>query len=440
LKKDDDGRYRYVSDEKEECVYDEVIKTDQPQGTFTYQADSYGSYIVRLKGKGQNAHTASLKFHVSGWGYQPWAMERPDRIDLELDKKSYVSGDEARLIIKSPFKGKALITISKDDVLSTQVIELQNATQEIPIIVTDDFAPNAYISVSVIKPVISGEKWSVHRAYGIVPLMMDNSEHQLNVQVKSPESILPRKSVDIAIEVKNKDGLPQSSEISVALVDEGVLRLTGFKIPNPYEFFFGKRSQTIQTMDLYSLLMPEIDQKKIGADSSPSAGKGVDFDPRKHMNPVSAKRVKPVALWKSGIVTDENGKASVTFDVPQFAGNLKVMVVSAGEDDFGSAETDIQVAEPVMVKPTFPRFLSSGDKFIIPVSVFNTSGNDGMAKITIETSEGFAIVSQKEIEVNVKDKAEGFVQFEFKAPVLPGKGHIKITASALSFTLPSISF
>lgn len=429
LKKDQDGRYRYVSDEKEECVYDEVIKTETPQGTFSYKADFYGSYIVRLKGKGDNAHTASLKFHVSGWGYQPWAMERPDRIDLELDKKSYTSGEEARLMIKSPFKGKALITISKDEVLSTQVVALENETQEIPIAVTDELAPNAYVSVTVIKPVIPGEKWSAHRAYGIIPLMMDNSAHQLDVQVKAPQSMLPRKSVDIALEVKNKDGMPQSSEVSVALVDEGVLRLTGFKTPDPYEFFFGKRRQDIQTMDLYSLLMPEIDQKKIGADSSPSAGKGVDFDPRKHMNPVSAKRVKPVALWKSGIVTDAQGKATVTFDVPQFSGNLKVMVVSAGDNDFGSADADIKVAEPVMIKPTLPRFLSSGDTFMIPVPVFNTSGSDGKASITIEVSDGFEVISQKAFDIDVKDKTEGFARFELKAPLLPGKAHIKISAS-----------
>ena len=429
LKKDKNDRYRYVSDEREECIFEDTIKTDVAAGKFMFTADSYGSYIVRIKGKEETDHVASLKFHCSGYGYMPWAMERPDRIDLELDKKVYNSGEEAVLLIKSPFKGKALIAISKDDVISTKVINLENETEEVPITINEEFSPNAYISVTVIKPVVPGEDWSTHRAYGIIPVMLDNSIHKLKVVVSAPESVLPRKEVEININVNNAEGLPESAELSVALVDEGVLRLTGFKTPDPYEFFFGKKGQRIETMDLYSLLLPEFGKKKVGSDSTPSGGRGVGFDPKKHMNPISAKRVTPVVLWKSGIIANEQGKATVRFDIPQFAGNLKVMVVSTGRDEFGNAEADLKVAEPLMIKPTFPRFLSSEDKFDIPVSIFNTSGNEGTANISIETSEGFEVVNQKTFSVNVKDNAEGFIKFEIKSPDLPQKGRIKISAS-----------
>jgi len=426
LKKDENGRYRYVSDEKEETVFEDTLKTMQANGKFTFTPDSYGSYIVRIKGKEEGTHTASVKFHCSGYGYMPWAMERPDRIELELDKKIYKSGDEATLLVKAPFKGRALLTISKDTVLFSKVVDLENATQEIPISITEDFAPNAYCSVTVIKPVIPEEKWSAHRAYGIIPIMFDNSQHKLRVNVSNPESTLPNKTVDLNIEVTNAEGLPQPSELSVALVDEGVLRLTGFETPDPFEFFFGKRGQKISTSDIYSLLMPEFGKEKIGGDSTPSAGKG--FDPKKHLNPISAKRLKPVVLWKSGVVADEQGKARVTFDVPQFSGNLKVMVVSAGTDDFGNATSDIKVSEPLMVKPTFPRFLSSEDKFVVPVSVFNTSGKDGIANISIETSEGFVINEENKISVEVKNNSEGFVSFNIEVPKIPQKGKITIHA------------
>jgi len=427
LKKDKNGRYRYVSDEKEECIYKNTIKTEQANGKFTFTPDSYGSYIVRIKGKEEGAHTASAKFYCSGYGYMPWAMERPDRIELELDKKIYNSGDEATLLVKAPFKGKALLAISKDRVLFTKIIDLENATQEILIPIREDFAPNAYCSLTVIKPVIPEEKWSAHRAYGIIPIMLDNSQHKLKVNVNNPESMLPNKTVVLDIEVTGAEGLPQPSELSIALVDEGVLRLTGFETPDPFEFFFGKRGQKIETSDIYSLLMPEFGKKKIGGDSTPSADKA--FDPKKHLNPISAKRVKPVVLWKSGIVTDEQGKAGVTFDIPQFSGNLKVMVVSAGTDDFGNATSDIKVSEPLMIKPTFPRFLSSEDEFIVPASVFNTSGKDGTANISVETSGGLVVTDQKTFSVEVKNNSESFVSFSVKAPELPQKGKIKISAS-----------
>jgi len=433
LKKDDKGEYKYVSESKEEVVLEDSIKATS--GTFVFTPKSWGDYIIRVKGKDKNTHTASLKFYCSEPGYMPWAMERPDKIELGLDKTVYSAGEQAKLLIKSPFKGKALITISKDKLISVRSIELTEPTQEIPITIDESFGPNAYCSVTVIKPIISDEQWIAHRAYGIIPIVLDNSSHSLTVSVNSPSQAAPKDTVKVDIDVKSASPV----ELSVALVDEGILRLTGYKTPDPFDFFYGRRGNGIATSDIYSLLMPEFGKKKIGADSTPSGDKGPQYDPKKHLNPISAKRVKPIVLWKSNVVTDKQGKASLEFKIPEFVGNLKVMAVAVSGKDFGNAQGDIKVVEPLMIMPTIPRFLASGDEFVLPIGIINKTGKDGDVAVSIEVSDGFKVMGEKTSHLNLKNGGEGLTNFKLTAPAMPQKGEIKIIASLDTFTSSQIT-
>lgn len=430
LKKDEKGEYRYVSESKEEVVFEDTIRPTESLGTISFTPKSWGDYIMRIKGKDKNTHTAGVKFYCSEPGYMPWAMERPDKIELGLDKQAYAIGDQARLVIKAPFKGKALITISKDEVISVKSIELTDSTQEIPISIDESFAPNAYCAITVIKPVISDEQWVSHRAYGIIPITLDNSAHKLNIDIKAPSQAAPKDTIKVDIDVKSAN----PTELSVALVDEGILRLTGFKTPDPFDFFYGRKGNYIATSDIYSLLMPEFDKKKIGADSTPSGDKGPEYDPKKHLNPISAKRVKPIVLWKTNVITDKQGKASLEFKMPEFVGNLKVMAVAVSDRDFGSIQGDVKVVEPLMIMPTIPRFLSSGDEFILPVTIINKTGKDGNVTISLELSDGFKLTSENSINISVKNNGDGAGSFKITAPKAPQKGEIKIIASMDNFT------
>ena len=429
IKKDEDGEYRYISESREESIFETSVTITDGAGRFTYAPRSRGDYVLRIKGKDKNAHAASIEFSSWETGYMPWAMERPDRIELELGKKSYKPGDTARLLVKSPFKGKALITISQEEVLRADIVELTEATEEIPIIIKEDFGPNVYCAVTVIRPVELEDEWSSHRAYGIISIMLDDSAHKLKVKVSAPEKVSPYDTASVNVDIKGESGNTGEAELSIALIDEGVLRLTGFKTPDPFRFFYGRRGNKIETSDIYSLLMPEVGEKKVGADSAPAGDRAAGYDPKSHLNPIKAERVKPVALWKTGIITDAEGKATVEFKIPQFVGNLKIMVVAAGGKDFGNGDSDIKVAEPLMIKPTIPRFLSVKDVFIVPASVLNTTGKDGKAIVSIEASQGFKINGKQSFNIHLSDNGEESVSFKLVAPLEPGKGEIIISAS-----------
>ncbi|MBU0897475.1 MAG: hypothetical protein KKB76_07645, partial [Candidatus Omnitrophica bacterium] len=170
--------------------------------------------------------------------------------------------------------------------------------------------------------------------------------------------------------------------------------------------------------------------------SVPSAGKlkKSGFDPKKHLNPISAKRVEPVVLWRGSLITDSTGKASAVFRIPQFTGNIRVMAVVSSGADFGNSEADIKVAEPLMIEPTIPRFLASNDEFILPVSIYNKTGIDGEVTISLKTSDGFRILDAPEQRMHVDKNKEAVVKFRIKAPDVPQKGKIQIQASLANYT------
>ncbi len=437
LKKDKKGRYRYTTESREEVILDKPIDAAASKGEFSFTPAKWGDYIVRISGIEENSHTASIKFHASGyWSSQPWAMERPDRIELQLDKKSYAKGEIAKLLIKSPFKGKAIISCSTDKNIYTDVVEIDSLSKTVDIPVLDEFDPNAYCAVSVIRPVKAEEKWSAHRAYGIIPLVVDHNDKKINLSITAPSKVSSKDKVVVDI---TQQGTSEPLNLTVALVDDGILRLTGFKTPDPFDFFYGVRANGIETSDVYSLLMPEFSEDKVGGDSAPSGGKA--YNP-KRSNPVSAKRVKPLAIWKTNVLTDNQGKARVEFSLPEFNGTLKYMVVASGEDSFGSASGDIKAISPIILTPTVPRFLAMNDEFVVSTSVFNMTGKDDTILVSVDVLDSFKVLDEAKKEVFLKNEQEGFISFKIKAPSIPQKGSIKVSAVAgnentsMSFEVP----
>ena len=420
IKKNEKGQWQWVTECREDCFDHKALTS---QGVFAFTPQNAGDYVLRFKGAGEKAHAASLKLFVEGPGVVSWAKERPDRIELAFDKPTYTVGETAQLTIKPPFAGKGLLTCASDKVFLSKTLDVGTAAQQEAIPITEDFSPNAYCALTVIRPVTAGEQGISHRGYGVAPVVVNTEVHKTTVNVKAPAEVRPKDTA--RLDIQGPAGKPM--EFSVSLVDDAILRLTGYKTPDPYGFFYGRRMNALQTSDIYSLLMPELEEDKASPDSSPS-GDGAAYN-AKHHNPVNVKRIKSAVIWKSHIVTDTEGKASVDFTVPEFNGKLKWIVVGAGENDFAAQAGDIKVVDPLVPNPFLPRFLAMNDDFLLPISVFNMTKTAGSVSVVIEPSAGFAVTGEKTQSVAIEPGKEGVVVFKMKAPVKPQKGEIKISAS-----------
>jgi uncharacterized protein YfaS (alpha-2-macroglobulin family) len=433
IRKDANGKWQWVTESREDCFDHKPLTLQDAAGVFVFTPQDAGDYVLRFKGAGEKAHAASVKVFVEGPGVVSWAKERPDRIELAFDKPAYAVGETAQLTVKTPFAGKGLLTCASDSIFLSKTFDVSAEAQQEAIEITEDFSPNAYCALTVIRPVTAGEQWTSHRGYGVVPVVVNNEVHMTVIEVKAPAEVRPKDTA--RLDIQGPVGQPM--EFSVALVDDAILRLTAFKTPDPYAFFYGKRMNALTTSDIYSLLMPELEEEKVGADSSPS-GDGAAYD-AKHHNPVNAKRVKSAVIWKSQIVTDADGKASVDFTVPDFNGRLRWVVVGAGETDFAAQAGDIKVVDPLVLNPFLPRFLAMNDDFLLPVSVSNMTKVAGSVGVSIEPSAGFTVTGEQSQSVALAPGKEGVVVFKLTAPIAPQKGEIKISASLGTEVVSSVT-
>ena len=137
--------------------------------------------------------------------------------------------------------------------------------------------------------------------------------------------------------------------------------------------------------------LPEIEA--VQGDSS-TGGDGARLSGRaKRLNTTSVMRVKPVSLWSGILRADRYGRGTATFHVPQFNGSLRLMAVAFSGGYYGSAEKFMTVREPVVLTPTFPRFLSGGDQIQFPVSVHNGTGKDGKFNVKLQATGDVQLLS-----------------------------------------------
>ncbi len=191
--------------------------------------------------------------------------------------------------------------------------------------------------------------------------------------------VRPRQALPVEITVVDSNGIPVSdAAVTLAAVDEGILQLTGFATPDPLGYFTGRRALGVASADPYSELMPEVPRP----DTASSTGGDRAVEGR-HSMPVHAKRIKPVTLVSDVLRTDEHGVARMTLALPEFVGSLRLMAVGyAGAVRLGRSWR----AGPLSVARAeqLPRFAAPGDRFHVPLVVFNNSTTDGEAKITLE--------------------------------------------------------
>ncbi|MDR1613900.1 MAG: hypothetical protein LBT97_14155 [Planctomycetota bacterium] len=383
LRKRSDGAlvYDWVRRESPEAEY--AGSFEKGRSELTIQPIAGGGYRLAVDAPGGAGVTSD--FHVSGPGAS-WYGEDPEILEVRLDKNRYQVGDSAALSVSAPFAGMALVAVETDRALSHRLVDFVEGENRVEIPVTAEMRPNAHVSATLVRPVGAEPQWKPHRVYGAARLDMDNLDRRLEVALDTPPFLSPGGSAEITVAVA-RDGKPvPGAAVTLWGVDEGVLSLTGYKTPSPWEHFTRTRRLSVWEADMYSRLAPELEEWRNGKDPSPGGSEG--YDSSRSLNQVTAERVKAAVVFSGDLVADANGRATAKFIVPEFAGELRVMAWAAEADGFGSEEKSVEVKAPAVVLSSWPRFAAPGDSFRVALTVINRSGKDGVAALSCETDDG----------------------------------------------------
>jgi uncharacterized protein YfaS (alpha-2-macroglobulin family) len=423
----DDGRRRFKSEQQTREL--KQFACAAADGTFrvVLPLAGIGDYEVCLSDP-EGGSSTSIAVHAGGTGDGSWSREHPDRLELVPDKDVYRPGETANVLLKSPFPGQALVTVESDRILEASVLTMPGNTTRLELPVRDSWHPNVYCSVMVVRRPLETDNWTVYRAFGAVPIRLDNEPRRLKVELGCPGQVRPQRPLKVGLRVSAAPGQSRSAEVTLAAVDEGICQLTRFSAPDPWAFFYGQRRLAVGASDVYFELMPEVERPKVGSDSVPGGDEPGGYDPRL-LNPVHVKRIEPVALWKSRIETDETGYAEVALDVPSFTGQLRLMAVACSGQEFGSGESDVRVTQPLQIHSSFPRFLAPADEFVVPVTLFNNAGRDGRALVTLESEPALRWMSDTSAELELTNGREATATFRAHSSDTPGPLTVKVRAS-----------
>jgi uncharacterized protein YfaS (alpha-2-macroglobulin family) len=425
---DSRGRNRYESRQVKERIQRDVLDAaEEGNQRWSVRPPEAGYYVATIRDTSSGV-SSSIRFYVGG-SYYRWharSMDQPGSLELELDQESYRIGDIARLIVTAPFGGKALLTMEQDHVLyhAIQQIDVNTAVFEIP--VTSNLWPNAHASVRVIRPVNTTDVAQVYRATGSIPLRLDTSDRKLSIEIDAPETMRPQEKLEVLLKVTDAAGANQKVQYTIAAVDEGICLLTQFQTPDPLTYFSSLRKHGIQNYDLYAALMPETDLTMDTVRSH--TGGDVIGMLRARLNPVRSRRFKPLALWQGEQQTDSNGVAKVTFDIPEFSGQIRLMVVAVSEDRFGTGEKRVQVRRPLTVLSSLPRFLAPGDTTTLPIEIRYMGDGEISGTLHVQTEGPISLEEKGSRKVAVSSGERKTLLYHLRAQNEVGVAKLRVHA------------
>ncbi len=400
--------FRYESQKEDKVVSIATVVLRGTDSYFSFIPNKPGNYEIRISKEGANNYVSKDFYSYGFWGNNDNAafeVNTEGHIDIEVNKSDYKTGDNAKILFKTPFNGKMLVTTETDHVMSYQYLDAKNRSASMELKIAKEHLPNVYITATLFKPhEVSDMPLTV--ANGFKSIKVDEATRKIDVQITAQKTVRSRTHQKVTVKAA------AGSMVTLAAVDNGVLQVSDFKTPDPYNFFYQKRALEVNGYNIYPLLFPEIRGKM-----SSTGGDGYDLERR--VNPIRNNRVKLVSYWSGISQANSSGDASFEFDIPQFSGEIRLMAVAAKANSFGSNDALMAVADPIVLSTALPRFISPGDTVSVPVTITNTTNKATTASAKLSVASPLQVFGTNAQSINVAANSEAQVFFKlFAGPAI----------------------
>ncbi|MBC8121916.1 MAG: hypothetical protein H7Y22_08790, partial [Gemmatimonadaceae bacterium] len=297
---------------------------------------------------------------------------------------------------------------------------------------------------------------------------------KLTVEATPRTSLLaPGEQTIIDVQVRDRAGNPvRDSELVVIVVDESVLALANYQLPDPLAAFYPQQEPRTSS----SHLRPEIVLASSEEIQSRSTNSGFGRASGEEVSVTAASKAKasrtilqalklvpginvmdsrggiikglllrsnfnPLAIFAASVTTDARGQVQVPVKLPDNLTRYRVMAVAvAGATRFGTGESTLTARLPLTVRPSAPRFLNFGDRFELPVVLQNQTSRPLEVEVALRAG-GTTLLRGvgQQVTVPADDRVE--VRFPARAQQA-GTAHFQLRAlsgaltDATEFTLP----
>lgn len=391
----------------------------------------WGAY--RLEVKAPNDAVSSVRF----WAGYSWqdnsdgtGAARPDRVTLKLDKPNYQPGDTIKLHVAAPAAGKGYAMVeSSDGPLWWQEIDVPAQGMDLSIPVDKSWnRHDLYLSTLVVRPGDKSRSATPKRAVGVLHLPLGDEQRRLNIALESPQKMRPNQPLTVKVKVNRKEGAaPKQVNVLLSAVDSGVLNITDYTTPDPWEAFFGQKRYGADIYDIYGQVIE-------GQGRLASLRFGGDGDELNRGGKPPVNHVTIIAQQAQPVVLDDNGEGTITMPIGDFNGELRVMAQAWTAQDFGSAESKVIVAAPVVAELNMPRFMASGDSARLTLDVTNLTDQPQTLNVQIATEGLIELKSAQPAPLKLDPGVRSTLFVPVSAGDGYGDGSIHVTVSGM--TLP----
>lgn len=402
------------------------IRTTGGKATFKFRVNypDWGRYLIYVKDT-ESGHATGGTIYVD-WPDWRGRSNKSDpsgikMLAFSLDKETYEIGETVTAILPAAAGGRALVSVENGStVLQREWIEVSSQQDtKYTFKVTPEMTPNVYLHISLLQPHAQTVNDLPIRMYGVVPVPVNNRQTLLQPQISMPDVLRPE--TDFTVTVSEKSGKPMT--YTLAVVDDGLLDLTNFKTPDPWNEFYAREALGIRTWDMYDNVLGA----SAGRYSSLFSTGGDET-----LKPADAKanRFKPVVKFIGPFHLGKGKQKTHTLRLPMYVGSVRTMVIAGQDGAYGKAEKSSFVRTPLMLLSTLPRVLGTQEEITVPVNVFAMEKEVKEVTVSIQADGGgIEVMGNKQQTISFAQPGDQLTLFRIRTSGKTGKAVIRLTAA-----------
>jgi len=433
--KSDDESAEFASTLSRNAISRQTVSATNGKAVFNFNIKypDWGRYIVIARDT-KGGHAAAKVAYIDWPGWAGRARDEgqgsTSMLTLTTEKPKYNTGEKVQITFPSNKDAAALVALEKGgNIIKNEWITCLDGTTKYEFNAEQSMVPNIYVHITLVQPHLQKQNDLPIRLYGIVPVMVEDTRVVINPQIKTQDNWQAESKVSFTVSEAN--GRPMA--YTVAVVDEGLLGLTRFNLPNPKNTFYARDASFIKSWDLFQEVMGAFSGK---LETLLAIGGGDDGEDNSQKE---TQRFKPVVRFFGPFELGKNGQKTETFDLPPYIGAVRIMVLAASSTSepqtgrllrgYGTAQATVKVTSDLMVFASLPRILSPGDEFEVPVYVNSQKSGKRSVKVNLAVP-GAAIQGASTQDVSFDKIEEKLIRFKVKSPDNPGSLKFTVTAES----------
>ncbi|VVC54084.1 hypothetical protein RHAL1_00977 [Beijerinckiaceae bacterium RH AL1] len=361
----------------------------------------------------------SVRFAAGWWASSEQQSRKPEVMNVTVDATP--PAGKVRAMVEPSFAGRVLVMLDGNGLHGVQEVDMRKGGGAVEFDAADVPASGAYVVAVAISPAGAVVPRLPVRAVGIAWVAGAAAGHKLDVAIAAPEKVRPQSALDVDVAVKG-EAPGDEAYVTLAAVDEAVLRMTDFATPDAADHFNGRRALDVELRDVYNQLIDPAGQPG-------RLTQGGDGNANLKMGGLDVKTFKTVAFFKGPVKLDADGHAKITLAVPDFSGGLRLMAQAWTGTRFGAADKPVTVRPALLAELTLPRFLAPGDKIRARILVTDLEAAEQTWHVAMKATGAIALDRDDALFEDVKRDRRRFVDRTIVAGATPGVGRIHMAVT-----------